>query len=201
MLPQAIHAQGDEIAGKQFGQRRCNCLEQGAIPDQIEVGVHGIANPRQNLISAHHALALEARRLRQANPAFDSALVRGVTVMVHNALTPGAAEFRILAAREDDRIFDRNPALIVVAIERPRLHLPAAQLSLVHHQMKRMLMVISFFSHGAQAHPQLFRSQNRWVVGGYRSTRHPSSAISQPAARTSRYSAPDSSSMGLVLFT
>ena len=70
--------------------------------------------------------------------------------MIDDALAPGAAKRRIGAARQDDRIFDRDDALVVVAVQRPRLKLSAAEAAFVHQQMKRMLVMIAFLAHGAQ---------------------------------------------------
>ena len=41
-----------------------------------------------------------------------------------------------------------NNALIVVAVERPGLQLAAGKLAFVHHQVKRMLVVIALFADG-----------------------------------------------------
>ena len=83
--------------------------------------------------------------------------------MIDDALAPGAAKRRISPAREDDRILDRNDALVVVAVQRPGLKLSAAEAAFVHHQVKRMLVVIALFANGAQLGAQFVERKQACV--------------------------------------
>ena len=78
----------------------------------------------------------------------DKANKDGVAIVVDDALAPGAAEDRVGTAGEDDRIFDRDDALIVVAVQRPGLELSAGELAFVHQQMKRMVVMVALLARG-----------------------------------------------------
>ena len=84
-------------------------------------------------------------------PFFNTARLGAVAVMIEDALAPGDTKRRIFAAREDGRVLNRNTALIVVAIERPGLQLAAGEFSIVHQQMKWVLVVIALFAYGVKA--------------------------------------------------
>ena len=139
-------------------------------------------------------VGVEPSGFREFQPALDAAFAGGVAVVVNHALAPGAAKDRIGAARENNRILDRDRALVVVAIQGPGLQLAAAEAAFVHHQMKRMLVVIAFLAYGTQLRAQLVEREQGCVflLRGpfYSSNCHPSSAISHPASRTWRYSGP-----------
>ena len=60
-------------------------------------------------------------------------------------------KFGIFSSRKDGRVFDRDSALVVVAIESPGLKLAAGELALVHPKMKRVLVVITLFTNGMEA--------------------------------------------------
>src|SRR5580704_660313 len=200
MLAQTVHAQRNQVPGKQFGQRRGNCLQEGTILHQIKISINGVTYGGQDFVAVHHPLAIQTGRLRQLDPTLDTAFLCRIAIMIDHSLTPRPAKIRILAARKNNSVLDGNAALIVIAVQGPSLHLPAAQSPLVHHEVKRMLMVIAFFAHTTQPRFQLFCGQNRRVHHSfYRLKWHPSSATSQPAERTALYSELDSSSMGLVL--
>ena len=77
--------------------------------------------------------------------------------MIDDALAPGAAKGGILAAREDDGIFDRNAALVVIAVQGPGLQLPTAEAAFVHEQMEGMAMVIAVSADFAEGCAQLFQ--------------------------------------------
>src|SRR5260370_38851317 len=105
-----------------------------------------------------------------------------VAIMVDHTLAPGAPETGIRAARKDNRVFDRDDALVVVAVQGPGLQLSAAETPFVHHQVEWMLVVIAFLTHSPDTgtelvecdHPIVFRSRHR-VRGLYTSNCPPSS--------------------------
>src|SRR2546428_6539406 len=53
---------------------------------------------------------------------------------VEDALAPGAAKVRVVAASENRGILARKGTLIGVTIQRPSLKLPARELSFVHEE-------------------------------------------------------------------
>src|SRR5712692_8659232 len=100
-------------------------------------------------------LARKACGFDQAQPFFDAARLRAIAIVIENAFAPRLTEGGIFAARENRGILDGNAALVVVAVERPGLQLPARELSLVHQQMKRMLVVVALFADGVKASDEL----------------------------------------------
>src|SRR5215471_18599050 len=108
--------------------------------------------------------------------------------MIDNPFAPSAPKCRISSTREDDGILDRDDRLIVIPVQSPGLKLTTAKSPFVHHQMERMLMVISLFPHRSQRRAQLIERQQCVRLFIYSSNCHPSSAISQPASRTCRCS-------------
>src|SRR5205085_643869 len=98
------------------------------------------------------------------------------------------------------RVFDRNPRLIVVAVSHPLLELSAGELPFVHQAMTRVAVVIAALAFAAQPRDEVVLRQ-RIAVFAHSAISVPSSAISQPAARTAAASSESSRSMGLVLLT
>ncbi len=63
--------------------------------------------------------------------------------MIVDAADPGTAKCRVLRFGKDQRIFDRNAGLIVVAVQHPSLELIASQSPFMHHLMVGMLVVVA----------------------------------------------------------
>ena len=129
---------------------------RAAAAHDIQIFIHRETRRRKNSGSGAHLVGVESGGFRELEPALDAAFAGGVAVVIDHALAPGAAKDGIGAARENDRIFDRDDALIVVAVQGPSLQLSAAEAAFVHHQMKGMLVVIAFFAHAAQLRAQAF---------------------------------------------
>src|SRR5882762_4093471 len=144
-------------------------------------------------------MSVKTGPLRQLQPPLDASSPGGVPVMIDQPLAPCPSELRIFAARKNDRVLDRDHALVVVTVQGPRLQLTAAQLTLMHEQMKRMLVMVALFAHPSQRRAQFLEREQTSFARFYSVTCHPSSASSHPAARSARYSGPASFSMGLVL--
>lgn len=89
--------------------------------------------------------------------------MRRITIVIHDTLAPAPTKVRVVAAGKNDRVLDWNAALVIVAVQGPRLHLPAAQFTIVHHEVKRMLMVISFSANPQQPSFQLLCRKNQRV--------------------------------------
>ena len=123
--------------------------------DQLHIGLYREARGRKDAVATESLLSRKSGSFDQLQPLFDAARFAAVAIMIENALAPGAAERGILAARKDGGVFDRNPALLEVAVKRPCLQLTACQLALVHEQVKRMLVVIALFADGMKAGDEL----------------------------------------------
>ena len=78
-------------------------------------------------------------------------------VMVDEAAAPLAAHRRIVAARDQARILDRDHRLVIVAIERPGLDLALAALAAVQQRVERVQPVIAPRPDVAQLRLQLLR--------------------------------------------
>src|SRR5215469_11940701 len=126
--------------------------------------------------------------------------MRAVAIMIDDALAPRAAKCRLHAPRKDDRVLDRNDALVVIAVERPGLQLAPRQFAFVHQLVKWVAMMVSLRTDRAQARFELRRRQKRlFLDSSHRVNSIPSLATSQPASRTKRYSLLSSSRIGFVL--
>ena len=66
-----------------------------------------------------------------------------LAVVIDQARAPFAPQRRIVAARDQARILDRDHRLIVVAVERPGLHLALGALAAVQQAVERMQAVIA----------------------------------------------------------
>src|SRR5262249_42087601 len=88
--------------------------------------------------------------------------------MVEDALAPRQTKRGILAARQDRGILDGYSALIVVAIQCPRLQLAAREFTFVHEQVERMLVVITLFTDRVKAGDEIGFGEQRLgrLVGG-----------------------------------
>jgi hypothetical protein len=86
----------------------------------------------------------------------------GVAVVIDDSLSPCPTKANIIGLGQDNGVFDGNRALIVVAIQYPRLHLPACQFACMHAQMKRMAVMVHRLTNVLQALAQLcLVEQNR----------------------------------------
>src|SRR5262249_19757837 len=129
------------------------------------------------------------------------AAARRLAVVIDQAATPFAAQLRRRQARQQRRVLHRNAGLIVVAVERPGLHLSARAPSGVQHPVERVQVVVALRPDRAAPRPQRPRRQRRRAL---REVVHscslmPSSATSHPRAAASARSGESSSSTGLVL--
>src|ERR1700721_1487887 len=87
-----------------------------------------------------------------------------VAIVVEDALPPGHAKRGILAARQNRRVLDGNVRLIIVAVERPGLQLPAVERALVHQKMKWMLVVIALLADGVESGDKFLLAEGIFVL-------------------------------------
>lgn len=73
VLAKAVHAQGDELVGKQLGQGRGDGFEVGASGDKLNVGVHGIAGGGKDAFAANGLKTRKAGGFDEFEPFFDAA--------------------------------------------------------------------------------------------------------------------------------
>src|ERR1700727_1045835 len=120
--------------------------------------------------------------------------------MIGDPMHPLAAQFAILAARDQRRVLARDRRLIDEAVERPGLHLPLVELAVVQKAVERVQIVIAHGTNGAQRRFQRIGSHGvRGRVYVHGETSIPSNAISQPAAFTFASSADPSMRIGFEL--
>src|SRR5579859_1645233 len=167
--------------------------------NELDVRVHGVARGGQNSFAANGLNARQAGCFHEMKPLFDSALLVVIAVVIDQAFAPRDAKDGIVAARKQCGILDRNAALIVVAIERPRLQLPARERSFMHQRMKRVLMVITLFADRRKSGNEFGFRQRRLFGRVHSCISMPSWAISKPASSTARRSALSSIKIGFVL--
>src|SRR5277367_4521005 len=105
--------------------------------------------------------------------------------MVGDPMHPLAAQFAILATRDERRVLARDRRLIDEAVERPGLHLAFVELAVMQKAVERMQIVVAHGSDGPQRRLERLGG-HRFRRGMYVhwETSIPSNAISQPAAFT-----------------
>ena len=114
--------------------------------------------------------------------------------MVDEASPPLPAQRRILTARDQARVFQRDHRLVIVTIERPGLHLALRAFAAVQQHMERVQPMIAPRADVAQLRFEFGRRHRLHSVISI-----PSSAISQPLPSTCRRSGEPAIRIGLVL--
>src|ERR1700733_4936595 len=110
---------------------------------------------RQNAFGGFDVSRIEAQSFGQLQPALDAALGAGIAVMVFDPVPPFHADVAVAKARDHHRILDRDRALVIVAVERPGLHLSLVELAAVQQPVKGMQAVIARLSDGTERGFQL----------------------------------------------
>ena len=123
--------------------------------------------------------AIEADALGELQPARDAAGAGRIAVVIDQPPAPFATQLGGGQARDQRRVLGRDVGLVVVAVERPGLHLRARAAPVVQHPVERMQVVVALGADAAQRRLQLVRRQ-RLVSVGHRASSMPSSATSQP---------------------
>src|SRR5262245_16681320 len=114
--------------------------------NEMDVSVYGKTSRGKNAFAADGMDACQAGCFDKFEPFFNAAGSAAVAIMIHQTFAPGDAKALIVRASKECGVLSWNMALVVVAIERPSLHLAAAQRSFVHEFVKRVLMVIALFA-------------------------------------------------------
>ncbi len=66
-----------------------------------------------------------------------------MAVVIFDPVAPFQPRGAVAEARDHHRVLDRDGALVIVAVERPGLHLPLVELAAVQQPMERMQVVIA----------------------------------------------------------
>src|SRR5207302_2878228 len=148
----------------------------------------------------------EPEPLGQLQPPLDAAFGAEVAIMVLDPMPPFAPDAAIAEARDHHGILDRNCALVIVAVQRPGLHLSLVQLATVQQPVKRMQVVIARRADLSERGFQFLRAFQR-RAGTEREGAHdvhsvisvPSAGICQPARSAILRSGEPRNSAGLEL--
>src|SRR5262249_51826627 len=193
-LEHALDALADDDRREQLGERRGDRLEQRALTYEAHIGLDRKPRPRKNAAGRDDVVARKPEPVGELEPARNAAVALLRAVMVDQAAAPFAPHRRVLAARDQARVLDRDHCLVIVTVERPRLDLPLGALAAVQHAVEGMQPMIPARADVAQSRLELVGGQQ-----GHSTTSMPSSAISHPAASTCARSAEPATRIGLVL--
>src|SRR5437763_8565329 len=160
----------------------------------MHIGFDGELRARQKPAQRGHVFTVKPEAIGQLEPARDAAVILALAIVIMQAASPLAPDRAIVAPRDQARILDRDHRLIIVAVERPGLHLALGALAAVQQPMKWMQAVIALRADVAQLGFQLVRRQQL-----HKMISSPSVATSHPAASTWLRSREPSIRIGLVL--
>src|SRR5882672_4206186 len=177
----------------------------------MHIGFDRKARRRQDAFGRLDISAVEPEAFGEFQPAFDAALGADVAVMVLDPVPPFHPYGAVAEARDHDRVLERDRALIIIAVQRPGLHLALVQLAAMQQPMERMQAVITrrpdlaqgcFQFAGAVQRYALADRQGCHSVGGHHvhsTISVPSEGICQPAASAILRSADPRNKAGLEL--
>ena len=117
----------------------------------MDVGVHREAGGGEHALLTENALAFEPQALAEVQPLRHPALTFPGPVVIDHALRPLAAQLRVDDPGHERRVLDGDPALVVVAIERPGLELPASEAAFAHQHVEGVLVVVALGADREQA--------------------------------------------------
>src|SRR5439155_7198125 len=96
---------------------------------EMHVGIDRKAGRGKDAFGGFHVSAVEPEALSELQPALDAAFGAGVAVVVFDPMPPFAPDAAVAETRDHHGILDRNGALVIVAVQRPSLHLSLVQLA------------------------------------------------------------------------
>ena len=97
----------------------------------MHIGIDRKPRRRKDAFGGFHVDAVEPQSFGQLQPALDAAFGAEVAVMILQSVPPFAPDAAVAEARDHHGILDRNGALVIVAVQRPGLHLSLVQLAAV----------------------------------------------------------------------
>src|SRR4030088_2380733 len=107
--------------------------------------------------------------------------------MIFYSVPPLQPDAAVAEARDHHRVLDRNGALVIIAVQRPGLHLSLVELAAMQQTVKRMQVMVTRGADPAQRRFQLFGAPERRIAAE-REDCHPvqghrvQSVISVPSA-------------------
>src|SRR5437016_2606373 len=138
VLQHAADALFVQVRCEQLGERGGDGFQRRPVAAEMHIGLHRKARRRQNAFGRFHIGAIEPEPLGQLQPALDAALAAEVAVMVFNPVPPFLPDAAIAETRDHDGVLQRDGALVIVAVQRPGLHLALVELAAMQETMKRM---------------------------------------------------------------
>ena len=202
-----------QVRREQFGERGGDGLERRLVAHEVHISLHRETRRRQNAFGGFHIGVVEPEALGQLQPALDAAFAADVAVMILDPVPPFQPGGAVAETRDHHRVLDRDRALVIIAVQRPGLHLSLVQLAAMQQAMERMQVVITRRADMAQRCLQFLGALQRRALGRAKrrsfrviTLRHvqsvisvPSAAICQPARSAVLRSAESCSSAGLEL--
>lgn len=135
-----------EIRRKEFGERGGDGFDERGLLHERDIAVAGGSDARQDRAKGSDVFFIEADPAGESSPESQPAVIVAHSVVIVNAVNPCSTKCLVFRFRQDERVLDRNPGLVIVAVEDPLLQLMASQAALVHQAMKRVPVVIATFS-------------------------------------------------------
>src|SRR5258708_3651657 len=117
---------------------------------------HDTARRGEDAFGRFHVSGVEAETFGQLQPALDAAFGADIAVMVFDAVPPFQPRGAVAEARDHHRVLDRDGALVIIAVQRPGLHLALVQLAAVQEPVKRMQIVVAHRADVAEGGFQFF---------------------------------------------
>ena len=141
----------------------------------MNVGVNGKARRGKDSVAAHGLNTGKASGFDEPKPFFNPARSATVAIMIDKSFTPDEAKALVVRSSEKNRIFSRNMALIVVAIQSPSLQLTPAQRTFMHQFVEWMLVVVPLFADRVKTGDEIcFRQGWLLILMSHRVTSIPS---------------------------
>src|SRR5882724_11247773 len=200
-----------QVWREQLGERGGDGLQRRLVAAEMHIGFDREARRGQNAFGRFHIGAVEPEAFGELQPALDAALGADVAVMVLDPVPPFHPDGAVAEARDHHRVLERDRALIIIAVQRPGLHLALVQLAAMQQPVKRMQAVVACRADLAQRCFQLAGAVQRYALadrqGGHSVGGHhvhstisvPSEGICQPAPSAILRSADPRNKAGLEL--
>src|ERR1700712_4332265 len=97
----------------------------------MHIGIDCEARCGKQALSRGDVVAIQSQAVRQDQPPGDAASAWLMTIMILEPAAPRAAQIRVWQACNEAGVLGRDPALVIVAIEGPGLHLSPVQLAVM----------------------------------------------------------------------
>ena len=152
------HALLHQVRREELGERGGHRLHEASLPHELDVTVAGEADPGEHRPTARDLVAIEAHPRGQPEPELEPAVL-GVVVL--DAVDPHAPERRVVGLRQNDRVLDRDPRLVVVPVEHPLLELNLGELAVVHERVIAMVVVVAALALSPDPFDEIISRQGR----------------------------------------